>query len=167
MRFYQIFGAVVVMTVMMAAGVLADEAQSGVPRHSETLQRIAFGGADPVSYFNTSVPADGKVEHRFEWQGQVYLFASAQNRDIFALDPGKYVPNFEGYCPYSLAQGELIAGDPDIYSIYEGKVYFFRDEAARSLWTKNPQSYQARAESAWQSRQRDQSPYEPKLVVPF
>lgn len=167
MRMVLSLGTVILLALAPVADVWADDAKPSAARENAAMQRIAFGGADPVSYFFTSAPVSGLPEHSFEWEGQVYLFASAQNRETFAAQPSKFIPNFEGYCPYSLAQGELVTGNPEIYSLHEGKLYFFRDETARSLWEENPQTYQPRAEAVWQSRQRNQSPYEPKVVVPF
>lgn len=167
MRMLLSFGAVILLALAPAAIAWADDESPVATGESAPVQRIAFGGADPVSYFFTSAPVAGVPEHRFEWEGQVYLFASAQNREAFAAQPAKFIPNFEGYCPYSLAQGALVTGNPEIYSVHEGKLYFFRDETARSRWEESPQTYQPRAEAVWQSRRRDQSPYEPKVVVPF
>ena len=159
--------AVILLVLAPAPEVWADEAKQERAPDNAVMQRIAFGGADTVSYFFTSAPVPGKPEHSYSWQGKVYLFASTRNRETFAAQPAKFIPNFEGYCPYSLAQGELVTGNPEIFSIDQGKLYFFRDEAARSRWEESPQAYQPRAEAVWQSKQRNQSPYEPKVVVPF
>ena len=41
--------------------------------------RLALKGYDPVAYFTEKRPMLGDPQHRHEWDGAIYQFASAKN----------------------------------------------------------------------------------------
>ena len=52
----------------------------------------AIRGYDPVAYFTESQPAMGSTDYTFEWMGQTFKFASAENRALFEANPETYAP---------------------------------------------------------------------------
>jgi YHS domain len=55
--------------------------------------------------------------------GATWYFASAENRDRFAADPERYVPQYGGYCAWAVAHGYTAKIDPEAWKIVDGKLY--------------------------------------------
>src|SRR3546814_3418043 len=53
---------------------------------------LAIHGYDPVAYFTDGKPVEGKAEFTHSYEGTVWRFATAANRDAFAADPALYAP---------------------------------------------------------------------------
>lgn len=117
------------------SGTLADDA------------KVAIMGYDPVNYFTAGQPGKGKPEYSHVWDGEKYHFVSAENRDRFAADPGRYSPQFPGWCAASLARGEHVVPDPQNWVIIEGKLYLFGKPIGPKLFRENPALVQASQEN--------------------
>jgi hypothetical protein len=121
---------------------------------------VALGGFDPVSYFpeGGNQPAKGFIKRDFEYGGVTYRFASDANRDLFRANPDKYVPAYNGWCAWAIAElNAKVDVEPTAYEIHEGKLYVFYDHAdlnTRELWLKDPQDMVTRANSNWQAQAR-------------
>lgn len=50
---------------------------------------LAIRGYDPVAYFIQKKPVKGKKEFEYRYEGANWLFASAENRDLFARETKK------------------------------------------------------------------------------
>lgn len=90
----------------------------------------AIRGYDPVAYLAEGRPAEGDDAHVAEWNGTVWRFASAANRDAFVADPQAYAPQYGGFCAWAVAaKGELYSTRPENWSIVNGRLYLnFNDE---------------------------------------
>lgn len=100
---------------------------------------LALGGHDPVSYFDAAGPVPGSADHEFAHEGVRYRFASPANRDRFAEDPARFLPEFGGYCAWAVADGEgsLVEVDPRSFLIQDGRLLLFYDGLladTRALW---------------------------------
>lgn len=85
---------------------------------------IAIKGYDTVAYFTNDEATKGDKAFSAEYKGATWLFATAENRDLFAADPAKYAPQYNGYCAYAMgAYGKTVKVDPKIYTIKDGKLY--------------------------------------------
>lgn len=85
---------------------------------------LAIKGFDTVSYFTQGEPVKGDKAFSAEYKGATWLFASAENRDLFKADPAKYAPQYNGYCAYAMgAYGKTVKVDPKIYTIKDDKLY--------------------------------------------
>src|SRR5262245_58704577 len=69
---------------------------------------LAIKGYDPVAYFTEGKPTLGLASIEYEWDGHIYRFASAANRDRFKADPVHYAPQFGNFCAMALAKGEVV-----------------------------------------------------------
>ena len=49
----------------------------------------AIRGYDAVAYFSDGRPQPGKAAFSHNWEGAVWLFASAAHRDAFKADPAR------------------------------------------------------------------------------
>ncbi len=100
---------------------------------------IAVHGYDPVGYFSRNKAVKGN-KRIFERLGMAtYYFASQSNRYEFLGNPMKYQPQFGGYCATSLYQGKLDDINPQMFTIYKDRLYFFKDEGAQAAFLTNPE----------------------------
>ncbi len=107
----------------------------------------AMQGYDPVNYFTAAKPAKGYPEFSFVWDGERYLFANVKHRDMFASDPGRYSPQFPGWCAAALTRGEHVVPDPQNWIIIEGKLYLFGKAVGPKLFRENPALVQTSEEN--------------------
>jgi len=119
---------------------------------------VALGGFDPVSYFpeGGGKPAKGFVKRDFKHKGVTYRFASDSNRDRFRANPEKYIPAYNGWCAWAMAELDAkVDVEPTAFEIYNGKLYVFYDHAdlnTRALWLKNPQGMVSKADANWKKQ---------------
>ncbi len=62
-----------------------------------TWGKVAIKGYDTVAYFTMGEPVKGKKEYETTWKDAKWRFATAEHRDLFTADPGKYAPQYGGY----------------------------------------------------------------------
>jgi hypothetical protein len=86
-------------------------------------RRIALNGYDPVSYFTAGSPEKGSDEFWFAFDDAVYLFRSAEHRAMFAADPERYAPQYDGFCAAGISKGYKTEPDPEVWLIANGKLY--------------------------------------------
>jgi YHS domain-containing protein len=110
---------------------------------------LALKGYDPVAYFAEGKPVQGKPEITASHEGATYRFASAANRDAFAAAPGKYAPQYGGYCAYGMASGYKAPIEPDAWTIVEGKLYLNYNQSVRSRWSSDIPGYIRKADANW------------------
>lgn len=115
---------------------------------------IAIQGYDPVAYFTTGKAVDGKKDLSFEYQGTTYRFATAADRDAFKANPGKYEPQYGGWCAYAMgAKGEKVEIDPETFKIVDGKLFLFYNKFfnnTRTSWNKDESHLKSNADKNWQ-----------------
>ena len=109
------------LAILVAAVPLAATMRSAVAQDVP----LAIKGYDPVAYFTTGSPTRGLPEIEYEWDEHRYLFASAEHRELFKADPGRYAPQFGNFCAMALAEGDLSEANPEYWLISEGKLYIF------------------------------------------
>jgi hypothetical protein len=112
-------------------------------------QAGAIEGWDPVTYFTTGKPRPGSFVLRFKHSGTVWHFVSKENREKFKASPESYEPQYGGWCAKAMAEGLVHHGEPKIWLLLEGKLYFFEDEATRKAWTADSAEMIAEADEAW------------------
>lgn len=99
-----------------------------------TSSQVALKGYDPVSYFNSEQPVMGNAEFSYDWGDATWLFATAENKTLFAEDPAGYAPQFGGFCSFALSKGFTADISPDAWHIEDGKLYVFADQNVREDW---------------------------------
>ena len=109
----------------------------------------AIHGYDPVAYFKESKPVKGDRKYSLSWKSATWYFASQQNLDSFKADPGKYAPQYGGYCAYGLANGHKATTEPDAWLISDGKLYLNYDKDVQVKWKKKQTEYIQTADKIW------------------
>ena len=106
---------------------------------------VALHGYDPVAYFERDRPIRGNRRILERVGGATYYFASRANRYTFLGNAPGYQPQFGGYCATSLAQGRLEDINPESFTIFEGKLYVFKDDEALARFLNDPRGIIAAA----------------------
>ena len=95
---------------------------------SALAQSVGIKGYDPVAYFEPGRPTKGSPSISHEFDGTRYLFSSQKNRDLFAGNPERYAPQFNGLCAAGLADGRTVEPDPTAFVVRNGKLYLFQGQ---------------------------------------
>jgi len=110
---------------------------------------VAVGGYDPVAYFTQNKPVKGSADITTEYMGATWHFASADNRDAFVADPKRYAPQYGGYCAYAVSSGYTAKGDPQAWSVVDGKLYLNYSKGIRSRWEQDIPGHISKADGNW------------------
>ncbi|MEL6919522.1 MAG: YHS domain-containing (seleno)protein [Pseudomonadota bacterium] len=97
----------------------------------------AIEGYDAVAYQTQGEAVKGSDEFTAEHEGATYMFASAENRDAFAANPGRYAPKYGGFCAFAVANGYTAAIDPEAFSVVDGALYLNFNKSVRTRWARD------------------------------
>lgn len=101
-------------------------------------------GLDPVMLVQgKEVQGDLKI---FVTRGKFqYLFANAENKASFVKDPARYEIQLEGACA---RMGAPVTGNPDLYTVHQGRIYIFGSDECKKRFDAAPQDYLETANEA-------------------
>ena len=133
---------------VLVAGTAALGAGKVAPVNVDS-KGVALHGYDPVSYFGTDRPQVGSETYSYSSHGAIWRFASAANRKAFAADPGKYMPQFGGYCAKAVSENNIADIDPLSYKIVNGKLYLNYSAKIQKIWEQDIPGRIAKAEPYW------------------
>jgi YHS domain-containing protein len=111
--------------------------------------RVALKGYDPVSYFTDGKPEQGSAQFTFAFDDTNYWFKSAGHRDMFAANPEKYAPQFDGYCAMMLSRGHKVEADPEAWAITNGKLYVFAGKPGAQKFAAQSVALAEKANGNW------------------
>ncbi len=120
-----------VITLLFAVQAAATE------QYYSHKTRGAAKGADVVAYFGLEPGAPaviGSETITYEWGGATWRFANNENRQKFIDNPGKYIPQFGGYCAFAVAKGFTAPPRPDSWTIVEDKLYLNNNPVSHKIW---------------------------------
>lgn len=103
----------------------------------DPISGYALAGHDPVSYFVDGYPRKGDRKHEYTWSGLDWVFVNEGNLAAFKRDPLAYAPKFGGCGAYALSEGYSTSGNPFIYAIFNGRLFFFHSVVNRFLFIVN------------------------------
>jgi putative intracellular protease/amidase/YHS domain-containing protein len=141
MKTYPRFGAVrfvLVSLILASAGVIAGPLSRGAlaAGADETPAEPALQGFDPV-LLTQGKEVKGQAEISLTREGFRYLFVDAASKAKFEKDPERYGVQFHGKC----AMMPSAAAQPDLFTVYKGKLYAFGSEDCRTAFLQSPESY--------------------------
>ena len=99
---------------------------------------------------SSKAPVKGMPQFQQQWMGATFLFANAENRDLFAADPEQYAPRYGGYCAYAVSEGHTANID---------------QEAENRGWQAVPELQQGRSEEMGEGLGKQDSEGGQKLAV--
>lgn len=113
------------------------------------VKGVAGGGYDVVSYFKDGDPRRGAAKFATDWKGATWRFASQANLEAFKADPEKYAPQYGGYCAYAVSRGYTAKGEPEAWTVVDGKLYLNYSLDVRKTWAEDIPGNIAKANGNW------------------
>ncbi len=117
--------------------------------YTSFLSSSAVGGYDPVTYFTDGKPQKGAKQFKLKYKGANWYFTSTEHRRIFQMNPGKYAPQYGGYCAWAVAHDTTAKGDPLQWTIHQDKLYLNYDRKTQRDWDKNKDRWIQLADHHW------------------
>ena len=138
----------------MGVGPLKSQTSNRLKQFNLSGSHLAIEGYDPISYFTVRKAIEGSKLFKADQRGVTYYFSSKENRDLFNANPGKYEPQYGGWCAYAMgAKGEKVEIDPETFKIVDGKLYLFYNRFfnnTKKTWDKDEANLKQRANANWQ-----------------
>ena len=144
------------LLTMLTLGLFLSLVQASEPVSKSLFGGVAIDGHDTVAYHRIG-EADphkavmGSKTWKAEWKGATWLFTKETDRDLFAADPERYAPAYNGHCANALSLGKgLLKTDGTHWQIFDGKLYTFYAARGRDRWLDgNVKQYKVEADKAW------------------
>jgi hypothetical protein len=119
-----------------------------VDRFSRNGEGVAIQGYDVVSYQEHRVEK-GTKDFSADYGGLSWHFATADHRTLFLQDPQSFVPEYGGFCAYSVARGYPATADPRAYVVQDRKLYLFFDKVVQAVWEQDQRHFVSAADRYW------------------
>lgn len=149
-RFFLGISAVAALAPAMIALRASPADAASKPRvFTGLVDGVGAGGYDVVAYFTQGAAVPGDAAIAVEHDGVTWRFASAENRDTFLADPAKYAPQYGGYCSYAASKGYVAKGDPQAWTVHDGKLYLNYSKQVRSIWSQDKPGNISKADANW------------------
>ncbi len=117
---------------------------------NSTSRGVAIDGFDPVAYFTQGAPAKGDRTIRHEYKDRVWLFSSAENRDLFAANPDKYAPQNNGWCSWAVAHEYAAEADfVNGWFIVDDKLYVTWSADVKERFLKDQDNLISQSHANW------------------
>jgi YHS domain-containing protein len=131
------------------SALFASPAQAGKdPVYTGLVSGVGAGGYDVVAYFSGQ-SAPGKADITAQWGGATWRFANAENKAAFEASPEKYAPQYGGYCAYAVSKGATAKGDPEAWTVVDGKLYLNFSTGVRETWSQDIPGNISAANANW------------------
>ena len=69
------------------------------PVYRGLFDDLAVGGYDPVAYFTSGKPTEGRKAFEYKYKNATWRFSTAENLAAFRADPDKYARNTAATAP--------------------------------------------------------------------
>lgn len=120
-------------------------------------QGLLLNGYDLVAYFNSNEAIEGSPQHATSHGGTRLQFASAENLKAFQAKPDKYMPKYDGYCAFAVANGKGgVPANPKTFKIYNGELLMFFDDLHEGKrfntsvpWNADERALYGKAQANW------------------
>ena len=112
---------------------------------------VAIDAYDTTAYWRKSAAYSGDKQHVVMWRDTPWHFASAEEAAIFAAAPETFTPKFGGFCTRAMSFKKIVNGDPEIWRIYQGKLYLFAQPVGSKKFDEGQEAMIAKAQAYWDS----------------
>lgn len=113
---------------------------------------FAVSGYDVVAYQSlpqSAAAIPGHADITAKYNGAVFAFSSARNRELFQSNPAKYAPQFDGHCAFGVAKGGKVPANPNLWRLVDGKLYLNITRNVAGFWTSDVAGNIAQGNSLW------------------
>ena len=158
---------------LLPTGIIPASCPSFFKQHEcMTTSLPVMGGLDLVEYFTAYRTLDGSYNEsesgkvglpgiKSDYSGYTFYFNTFTNKLAFDLYPGTYLPQYGGFCAWAVA-GEVVgypwsplclgpSGNRNIWSVIDGKLFFFKDTSAKHNFLTDTTKYVAAGNLRWSS----------------
>lgn len=98
---------------------------------------IPLEGLDPVM-LSQGKEVQGDMKYKVTRGGFQYIFANPETKATFEKDPSRYEIQLNGHCA---RMGAPTTGHPDLYFVYNERIYIFGSEECQTLFKATPERY--------------------------
>ncbi|MDO5979349.1 YHS domain-containing (seleno)protein [Flavivirga spongiicola] len=109
----------------------------------------AINGYDAVTYFIENKAVLGNETYSYNWKNADWNFSSEENKNLFIGNPGKYAPQYGGYCAFAVSKGFTANTNPNSFEVIDGKLYLFDGEGVKADWKENLKENLQKCETNW------------------
>lgn len=121
----------------------------GIHSQFYTSSNVAMDGFDMTNFYTAKKAKLGDVRFNYKYAGTNWFFMSSRNKKQFASKPQKFLPQFGGYCTYTMSKGYTYPPDLKVWHIEKRKIYFFKDEESKKNALANWQNILKDAKMHW------------------
>ena len=108
--------------------------------------RVALDGHCPVALIEAGRLVRGSPTLQYRYQGVVYQMTNAAAAAKFARQPARYVPPFSTFDPVRYSETrEKTTGALDVFTLHEGRPWFFLNAENKARFLKSPEPFVRRA----------------------
>ncbi len=125
--------SIVAFAILVTANMFAQDKMANNIDNSN----IALQGFSPVSYLDLGLAQKGTKNYKSEYKKIVYYFTSADQKTTFDKNPGKYLPQYGGFCAFGTYAGAKFRVDPNKFIVNNGKYFLYLNNVeldAKQLW---------------------------------
>ena len=143
--------SIILFGLFLASVVALSVSAGGVTNwiNADEDSKVAIRGYDPVAYFTEGRPIKGNPEFAFAWRDAEWHFANAKHRDLFAVNPSRYTPQFGGFCAMAMTQGVIKVVDPEAWTIVDGQLYLNFSQKGRTKFRADLEGNIAKSNHHW------------------
>lgn len=129
---------------------------------SVNADQVFIDGYDVVAYFTTHKATRGTPYHAVKYRGAKFYFSSEENMNAFMAEPEKYMPLYNGFCAYAVANGKnTVKANPETFKLYNGSLLLFFDDLYEGKrfntivpWNADERSLFEKAQAHWEKTHR-------------
>lgn len=133
------------LAAMLAPSMVRGETQ----RVSTGGGESAIQGYDTYAYWAVATPVEGAEAHTVTYKGVPWRFATQEDAAAFAADPGRFAPQFGGFCTRAMSFKKVVDGDPKVWRIFEDGLYLFAKPVGGRKFDGNEVEMIAKAQAHW------------------
>lgn len=117
--------------------------------YTGVVDSVGAGGYDVVAYQTQGAAVPGDAAITADHEGITYRFSSEANREIFAAEPARYLPQYGGYCAWAVSQGYTAHGDPEAWSVVDDRLYLNYSKSVRTQWQSDITGNISKGDANW------------------
>jgi YHS domain-containing protein len=121
--------------------------------------KLMLQGHDPVGYFTERKHIPGSPSIKTVHEGLTYRFASEANKQTFLKEPGRYIPQYGGFCTNGIVYAIPWGGDADTWEIIDGRLFIFGGQASKNYFLMDRERNLALADKYWAEEVNGSNPF--------
>ena len=116
---------------------------------ADSAKNIAINGYDAVAYHTVGEPTKGSADFKYEHDGVVWKFSSAENKEAFKADPAKFAPAYGGWCATGTSKGKKVPTQPHLFQVVDGQLYLNSSDGAHRVFLEDKKGTISSADTNW------------------